>query len=183
MRPETITISSRIDTAAFQKFAIFETFTLKKRHKLPLIFAVIMLAFAGICFALQGQAEQASLLGSVLAGIGVLLPFFYFWNYFASLRQQAKKLKLEPPKHVYTVSMTAEEDGITIVTPTGEGGTLRVKWVDVDHVYRVDGCIYFFLSARQAFLLPDGQANVTADELWEFLEEQLPDEKLSDRRK
>ena len=99
------------------------------------------------------------------------------------LQNQAKKLKLETPRHVYTISMTTAPDGITIVTPSGEGGTLRLRWEHIYQVYRVKGCIYFYISARQAFLLPEDQSNVETDELWKFLGEMLPAEKVIDRRK
>lgn len=183
MRPDVITISSRIDTKTFRKFAIFDTITRQKRYRSPVIFMGIMLVFACICYVMNGRVEQAALLGNVLLGIGVILPVVYFGTFYFSVNSQAKKMKLEPPKHVYTVTMTDAAEGISIVTPTGEGGTLRVKWANLFMVYRVDGCIYFFISPRQAFLFPDDQANVTPDELWEFLKENMPAEKLVDRRK
>lgn len=181
MRPEVITISSKIDTKLFQDFAVFDTFARQKRYRLPIAFAIIMLIFSGICFAMQGRAEQAVLLGAVLGGIGLLLPSFYFLNYFFSIRQQARKMKLDTPKHVYTVSMTSAADGITITTPTGEGGTLRQNWANLFAAYRCKGCIYLFIAPQRAFLLPDHQANVSPDELWAFLQENMPSEKLFNR--
>ncbi|MDD3251381.1 MAG: YcxB family protein [Lachnospiraceae bacterium] len=178
MTPDSITISSRIDTKLFQDFALFDTFTRQKRYRSPLIFAGIMLVFSCICFAMKNAANQAVLLGGVLLGIGVLLPVFYFGNYFYSIRQQAKKMKLDKPKHVYTVSLTSAADGITIVSPTGEGGTLRQNWSDLFAAYRRKGCIYLFVTPQRAFLLPDGQANATPDELWAFLQSHMPPEKL-----
>lgn len=183
MRPDTITISSRIDTKAFRRFAVFDTLIRQKRYRSPAIFAGIMLVFACICYLMNGRAEQAVLLGNVLLCIGIVLPVVYFGTFYFSVNSQAKKMKLEPPRHVYTVTMTDDEEGISIVTPTGEGGTLRVKWANLHMAYRVAGCIYFFISPRQAFLFPDDQANVTPDELWDFLKEKMPEEKLSDRRK
>ena len=183
MRPETITISSRIDTKIFRRFAVFDTIIRQKRYRSPVIFAIIMLVFACICYAMNGRAEQSILLGNVLLAIGIALPAVYFGTFFFSINTQAKKMKLEPPKHVYTVSMTGAEEGVSVITPSGEGGTLRVKWSNVHMAYRVNDCIYLFISPRQAFLFPDGQANVTPDELWAFLKEQLPGEKTKDRRK
>lgn len=185
MRPDTITISSRIDTKTFRKFAIFDTLIRQKRYRSPVIFAGIMLVFACICYIMNGRAEQAVLLGNVLLSIGIILPTVYFGTFFFSVNSQAKKMKLDPPKHVYTITMalTDEEEGISIVTPTGEGGTLRVKWENVHMAYRVEDCIYFFISPRQAFLLPDGQANVTPDELWDYLGRFIPIYNLVDRRK
>lgn len=183
MRPDTVTISSRIDTKTFRNFAIFDTLIRQKRYRSPAIFTGIMLFFACICYIMNGRAEQAVLLGNVLLGIGIILPAVYFGTFFFSVNSQSKKMKLDPPKHVYTVTMTEDEEGISIVTPTGEGGTLRVKWNNLHAVYRVKDCIYLFVSPRQAFLLPDNQGNVSPDELWNFLSEHTAKEKLFDRRK
>lgn len=183
MLPDTITISSRIDAKTFEKFAIFDTLIRKKGYRSPAIFTGIMLFFACICFSQSGKAQQASLLGFVLLGIGILLPAVYFGNYFYSLKQQAKKLHLSTPKHVYTLTMTDAEDGLTVVTPTGEGGTLRLKWANLFHAYRAEDCIYLFASPVQAFLLPNNQGNVEWDQLWSFLEKKMGGEKLTDRRK
>ncbi len=183
MKPDTITIQSHIDTKTFRSFAVFDTLVRQKRFRLPVIFAVIMTVFAVISFTRIGKAEQAGLLGGVLLGVGLILPAVYFGNFFYSIKMQAKKLKLDTPKHVYTVTMTNAPDGITIVTPTGEGGTLRVRWDQIHMVYRTAGCMYMFISQRQAFLLPDGQANVSADELWSCFTEKLPTEKCEDLRR
>lgn len=183
MIPETITISSRIDTKAFSRFAVFDTFTRQKRWRQPALFSGIMLVFACICYSMHSRAEQAFLLGHVLLGIGIVLPAVYFGNFFYSLRAQAKKLKLDAPKHVYTVVLTDAADGVTVTTPTKEGGTLRLDWNRLYFAYRVPGCIYLFVSAKQAFLLPDDQANVTPDELWDFIKEKLSSEKWKDCRR
>lgn len=177
MNSEPIIVTSRIDGKTFQSFAVFDILIRQKRWKSPAIFASIMIFFAVICFTQVGKAEQAGLLGGVLAGIGLLLPAVYFGNFFYSIKSQIKKLKLDTPKHVYTITMTDAPDGISIVTPTKEGGTLRVRWDQLHMVYRASSCRYLFVSPRQAFLLPDGQANVSDEALDAFLRDRLPAEK------
>lgn len=179
MNSKPITVTSRIDGKTFRDFAVFDILIRQKRWKSPAIFAGIMIFFAVICFTQIGKAEQAGLLGGVLAGIGLILPAVYFGNFFYSIKAQIKKLKLDTPKHVYTVTLTEAEDGITIVTPTGEGGTLRVRWDQLHMVYQAASCIYLFISPRQAFLLPSGQADVSDEALEKFLKEKLPQEKWS----
>lgn len=174
MNSEPITVTSRIDGKTFRDFAIFDILIRQKRWKSPAIFAGIMIFFAVICFTQIGKAEQAGLLGGVLAGIGLVLPAVYFGNFFYSIKTQIKKLKLDTPKHVYTITLTEAEDGITIVTPTGEGGTLRVRWDQLHMVYQATTCIYMFISPRQAFLLPAGQASVNDETLRSFFQKKLP---------
>lgn len=183
MRPDTIVTTSRIDKSLFCHFAVFDAMVLHKRFRSPAIFLGIMGFFACICYTQIGKAEQAALLGNVLLGVGLVLPIVYFGHFYMDLRNQSKKLKLDTPRHVYTLTMTDAPDGITIVTPTGQGGTLRVHWANIFRVYRVKDCIYFYISPRQAFLIPNDQSNVETDELWKFFEEMIPAEKLFNRIK
>lgn len=183
MLPDTITVSSRIDTKAFTDFALFDTLIRQKRLRSPAIFTGIFLVFALLCFAMHGRAEQAMLLGFVMLAIAILLPAAYLGMFYYSIRQKAKELKLDSPHLSYTVNMTDAADGITINTPDNRGGTLRVRWSQVHHAYRAKSCIYFYVSARQAFLLPDGQANLTPDELWEYLKAHLQESQYTDRRR
>lgn len=183
MLPDIITISSRIDTKLFTDFAFFDTLIRQKRLRAPALFSGIFLIFALICFAMNGKAEQAVLLGAVMLAIAIVLPAAYFGMFFLSVRQKAKELKLDQPHLTYTINMTGAADGITINAADNKGGTLRVRWEHVHHAYRTKSCIYFYVSARQAFLLPDNQANVTPDELWDYLKQKLSDSQYSDRRK
>lgn len=183
MLPDIITISSRIDTKLFTDFAFFDTLIRQKRLRAPALFSGIFLIFSLICFAMNGRAEQAVLLGGVLLAIAILLPAVYFGMFFLSVRQEAKKLKLDRPHLSYTVNLSDAPDGITINAAGNKGGTLRVRWEQVHHVYRTKNCIYFYVSVRQAFLLPNDQANVTPDELWDYLKQKLSASQYTDRRK
>ncbi len=183
MLPDTITISSRIDTKTFRDFAVFDTLIRQKRLRSPAIFSGIFLFFSLICFIMREKADQADLLGWVLLSIAILVPTSYIFMFLYSISQKAQELKLNKPHLTYTVNLTDAPDGITVSTATGQGGTLRVRWDQVYHAYRAKSCIYFFVSPRQAFLLPDHQSNVSPDQLWEFLNKKLPAEKLTNRRK
>lgn len=183
MLPDTITISSRIDTKLFTDFAFFDTLIRQKRLRSPAVFSGAFLIFSLICFAMHEKAEQALLLGAVLLIIAILMPTAYFSMFFLSVRQKANELKLDTPHLSYTVNLTDAADGITINAANNKGGTLRVRWSQIHHIYRTKNCIYFYVSPRQAFLLPDGQANVSPDELWDYLKEHLTDSQYTDRRK
>ncbi len=183
MLPDTITVSSRIDTKIFRNFAVFDTLIRQRRLRLPAQFFASFLVFAAICFAMQGKARQAVLLGAVMLGIAIILPAAYLGMFFLSVSQKARELNLETPRHVYTVSLTSAPDGITINSAIQSTGTLRVRWEQVHHAYRTNNCIYLYISPRQAFLLPDHQSNVSPNELWDFLGKYLSADKLTDRRK
>ncbi len=183
MKSDTIVATSRIDGKTFRKFGMFDVIVHQKRYRAPALFAGIMTIFAFICYGMNGRAQQAVLLGNVLLGIGVVLPVVYFGTYYASLWTQAAKLKLDTPKHVYTVSMTDGPGGVAVEAANGRGQVLRLAWDKLFAAYRVKGCVYLFVTSRQAFLLPDGQASVSQDELWELLKNHMGREKLYDKRR
>ena len=174
-----ITITSNIDAKTFQRFAYFDAYRFKKHHRAPLSFAAIMLSFSAFCFLVLGDRPQAALIGTVLLAIGVLLPMVYFLVFTFSVRAQAKKLKL--PRAAYSLTMTTAPEGLEIV---GEDGKERVKlaWKKVYGAYRVRGCTYLYVHPTKAFLLPDGQANKTPDELFAFLQKRLGENCTQDCR-
>lgn len=178
MQKETITIPVKIDAKAFRRFAAFDTLYRQKRLKLPLIFAAIMLAFSVVCFMLNNGSNQAYLLGGVLLAVGLGLPAVYFGVYFHSVSQQAKQLKLQTPQLVYTLELSGAKDGVKIVSAKQEGGEVRRRWDSLYGVYRTKDSMYLYVTERQAFLLPNGQADASPEELWEFFKEHLPDDKL-----
>ncbi|MBS5063014.1 MAG: YcxB family protein [Hungatella hathewayi] len=180
---DTITIPVRLDAATFRGFAIFDTLKRQKRWKSPAIFAAILMASAIVCFAMNSRADQAVLLGSVLTAIALGLPAVYFGMFFYSLDNQAKAMKLNAARLVYTVELSGRDDGIHVTSASGEGQTAQFHWKDSFAAYRAADCIYLYVSPRQAFLLPDEQADVTADELWDYLNAHMAAEKMHDCRK
>lgn len=180
MKSETIVISSRIDDKLFSRFAFFDTIVLQKRLRSPLIFTGLMSTFACICYVFHNRADQAIFMGNVLLIIGFALPLVYFGTFFRSVQNEITRMNLHTPQLVYKVYLDDEKDGIVVADPKASGTAFR-SWNDMFGAYRVKGCIYLYVSPRQAFLLPDGQANVSPDELWAFLQKKLPQEKMKNR--
>ncbi len=184
MKPETIIISSRITTRNFRDFAIFDTLVRQRRFLAPAVFFSIFTTFSIICFAMRGRTQQAELLGGVMLAVALVFPGIYFSSFFRSISRKAEDLKLGTTgRHAYTIHMTDAEDGITITSALQPQGTLRLKWGQLYHAYRTSDCIYLYVSQLQAFLLPDGSANVTPDKLWDYLGQKMTADKLTDRRK
>lgn len=182
MNGNTITIKTKVNKKIFRDFAVFDTLIRQKRWRAPLFFACMMLVFAAICFTQTGRIEGAPLLGGVLAGVGILLPAAYFFSFYSSIQAESRKQKLIVPQHVYTVTLSACQEGIIMTPAAGKGSRHRICWENAHAAYRVKDCIYLFISPRQAFLLPDGQADVPQDEVWKMITEMLPGEKCYDRR-
>lgn len=180
MKSDTIVVSSRIDDKLFSGFAFFDTIIHQKRLRSPLIFTGLMAAFACICYFLHDRANQAIFMGNVLLLVGLALPLVYFGTFFRSVQNQITRLNLRTPQLVYTVYLDDEKDGV-VITDAKASKTVFRSWNDIFGAYRVKGCIYLYVSPRQAFLLPDGQANVSPDALWAFLQKKLPEGKLKNK--
>lgn len=105
------TIPVMVDKKIYRDFALFNCFKRQKSYRSPAIFTGSFLIFAAICFLMRAQAEQAVLLGIVLASIAIILPAVYFGTFFHSIQVQSKKLKLQTPQYAYTVQLGTAEEG------------------------------------------------------------------------
>ena len=163
MKP--LTISAKIDQKTFRRFAIYDTLVRKKGWRSPALFALIMTAFAAVCFLARGKREQATLLGGVLLGVGLILPLVWLGMFLASVRRQGKRSGLSPDTIQYLVTLSEEKIHV-------EKGKERAdfQWKDAYLARRVKGCIYLYVSAARAFLLPDCE---DSDRAWALITEKL----------
>ena len=180
MKSDTITVSSKIDPKTFYRFAIFDTLYLRKRWISPAIFAGLFFTCSLICFSMHSKAEQAALLGTVLLVVGLGVPAVYFGTFFRSLNLQSKTLKLQKAAVAYTVTLT--EAGIQVTGNHPHGGNASFLWDQIFGVYQRPGCIYLYVSPRQAFLLPEDCADASPEELHKILAAHLKPEKIHARK-
>ena len=180
MAKELIQIQVRMDAQTFRSFVWFDTFRRQKRWKKPLLFAVIMSAFAGVCFALH-ERSGAILLGAVLVTLGLLVPLAYILVFAMSVSSSIKAQKL--PRPVYALRLTTAPDGVEIRSLSNQKEQMTLKWEQLHAAYRVKGCVYLYAVPTKAFLLPDGQADCSPDALWSFLQKRMPQGRAVDLRK
>lgn len=169
----SITIPVRLDRKTFRRFACFDMFTLRKRWKRPVIFSLILIAFAFV--ALLTKKKQSGMIAAVLLVVGIGLPLVYFGSFLSQINLQALQQKLKSPRRVYTV--TLREEGILVENNQRQEDLLEMEWTAVQKAFRRKGCIYLYVTAAKAFLLPDGQADAPDEEVWKFLGEHLGSEK------
>lgn len=172
---QSVTIPATIDGSVFTRFALFDTFKMKKRWKNPLYFTLIMTGFALICFAVRKTREDAALLGGVLLACAFVLPAVWYFMFMLSVRGQIKKNGLSETKAQYFVMLKDEK--IRVVKGKEE---IEHDWADATMAYRVKGCIYLYVSTARAYLMPDGKDTEAA---WEMIRRCLPKEKITDCRK
>ena len=168
---KAITVEVSLDRKTFRDFALFDTFVLKKRWIRPAVFCGIMTVFA-IAALLIGK-EQSALIAGVLFAVGIGLPAVYIISFLDQINSQAKKNRLSADRKIYTVTLGSED--IAVRHHRQEGETLSVKWNDIAGIYRRRSCVYIYTDKNKAFLLPDGQADVTDSELWEYISEHAAD--------
>lgn len=168
---KTIQIPVRLDSTAFQEFALFDTLRLRQRWRNPVLFAVLMLSFSVVCFAFGGGRPGAALVGGVLLAVGLGLPLVYFFQFFRSVKRQAGAMGLDSPRHVYTVRL--EEDGVRQSPADGADQPTRTPWAEVYGAWRTGSAVYLYVSTQRAYLLPNRQANVPDEELWQALTDRL----------
>ena len=168
MRQE-ITVRVRLDAKTFRRFCRFDALRLRKKWARPVVFALILVAFAFV--ALLARREQSGMIAAVLLVIGLGLPLVYFGSFFAQVNVQVERHKLDPPRRVYTVRLSRE--GVNVVNDQKDEPPLDVSWKDVQAAFRAKGCVYLYVNAARAFLLPDGQADADPAALWALIEKHM----------
>ena len=177
MKKSVITIPVRMDHKTLRDFSLFDTFILKKHWIKPALFAAIFLVFAIICFAATSK-EQNWLLGTVMLLIGLGMPAVYVGMFLSGVKGQAKKLKL--PRRVYTLSFSSS--GVHIANDLKPEEQADLEWQKIPAAFRCKQAIYLYAAPTRAFILPDGQADAPADELWAMMEKHLRKGRARDRR-
>ena len=166
MDPEkAIVIPVRLDEKTFKRFARFDMFVLRKKWIRPLVFSLILIAFSLV--ALFTRKAQSGLIAAVLLSVGLGLPVVYFGSFLSQVNMQAVRLKLKPARRVYTV--TLRETGILVENNQKKEDPLEMEWSSLRCAFRKKGCIYLYVTAAKAFLIPDGQAGVPYREVWAYL--------------
>ncbi len=168
MRTE-YTIPVRLDAKTFRRFGNFDMLRLRKKWVRPVLFAVILVAFAFL--ALLTRKEQSGMIAAVLLVVGLGLPLVYFGSFLSQMNMQVDKYHLDPPRRVYTVKLNF--DGVHVTNNQQSESQVDVSWKDVQAAFRDRKCIYLYITPVRAFLLPDGQADCEPEELWAYIEKHI----------
>ena len=166
MARRSITVHVKMDYKTLRSFAVFDTFLLKKQWRRPVFFSSILLVFSFICLFLIDK-DQHLLIGFVLLAIAVALPFSYLFMFLSGVKGQAAKLRL--PRRVYTLNISSS--GISIQNDLKKEEAVWLEWNKVHALHRRRNAIYLYASPARAFILPNGQADASADELWLMMTE------------
>ena len=165
MSEQNITAAVRLDKRQFRRFALYDAFALRRLWVRPALFAAIMLAFA--LAALIIRRDQSGLIAAVLLAVGLGLPAVWVGTYISQVDREARRLHLDPPRLVYTVTLA--ERGIHVQHARREGESLDAAWDQIVSIRRCRKDTYLYLSRTQAFILPAGQADAPDEAVERFL--------------
>ena len=169
MKERTITVPVRLDAKTFRRFCRFDMLRLRRKWVRPAAFAGILVAFAVV--ALLSRRPESGLIAAVLLAVGLGLPIVYIGSFLSQVNLQVARNGLDRPRPVYTVRL--DRRGIRVTNDQKEEPPQDVAWKDIQAAFRAKGCVYLYVNAARAFLLPDGQADAPEEALWAFLQERL----------
>ena len=173
-----VTAHVKINSHIFRRFAMFDTFRLKRRWVSPVVFSVIFLVFSFACM-ISGK-EQAEMIGTLLQIIGLGLPVCYVLSFRFQVGDQCKRLGLKTLRPAYTLNFWESE--LRIINDMNAEPEVKLPYETLHGVWRVNGAYYIYAAPARAFILPDGQSSASAAELWDLLSERMPQDKLHGRK-
>lgn len=176
---EHITLHVRINSRIFRRFAIFDTFRFKKRWKAPALFAAIFTAFAAAAFVMTDKAQSA-MIGNLLLVIGLGLPLCYVLHFLLQVHDQCRRLGLRQLRPAYTLNMS--ERDLRIINDMQQEPEVTLAWDSLLGVWRGEFAFYIYAGPSRAFIVPDGQYDITPAQMYDFFKARLPQEKLHGKR-
>lgn len=165
MKINAVTAHVRINSRIFRRFALYDTFLLRRRFVSPCIFAAIFLAFSLVAF-LSGR-EQSALLGGVLLAVGLFMPLTYVASFLLQVHDQSARLGLKALRPAYTLNMGETE--LRVINDMKQEDEAHFPWTSMHGVWRTGHAYYLYVSPSRAFILPDGQCSLSPADLWDFL--------------
>lgn len=175
-------LSITLGPASFKKFATFNAFTRQKRMRKPVTIGIAAFIGSVISFSMQETSENMFLLGVLLCVIAFFVPGMYFRTFFASIKEQTTKMNIEKPRHVYTIELTNDANGIRFYHPDEKKAAGIFAWKDIVGAWRIDKAIYLYVEENRALLIPDSTKFTSQDEVWDFIKKHADAEKLHDMR-
>ena len=174
MGKESIEIHTKMDAEAFSAFSVFHTFRFHKWDLRLLLCTVGMTALALVQLYTGGVV-----LFWVFLCVGILFPIAFFIYFSQSMRGQIKTSKLDKPRFVYSVQLAPGE-----VRVRNDAEQAAFQWEELHRVYLLPEYAYLYVSKARAFILPYRDiANGSGEKLCRIVKENLPPERLVNKRK
>lgn len=178
MHASTLTTHVKINASIFRRFALFDTFRLKRRWVSPAVFSVILLAFSFA--AMISGKEQAPLIGTLLQIVGLGLPLCYVLHFLVQVHDQCSRLGLKNLRPAYTLNF--DENELRVINDMVSEPEVKLPYATLHGVWRAGSAYYIYAAPSRAFILPDGQYPLSPAQLWDHFKVVLPAGALHGRR-
>lgn len=182
MSRKNLHLSITLGPGSFKNFAVFDTMTKQRKWRTPMSIGAAGIIGGFIAFMMQEMGENIFLLGVLLMVIGMFVPSMYFRKFYASINEQIKRMNIENPRHVYSIELSADPEGIVYYHPKEKTPAGKFSWNTIEGVWRTEKAIYLYVDKTRALLVPDNSKNITQNEVWDFVKSHAPKEKLHDER-
>lgn len=178
MAKKELLIPARITPPVFQEFAVYDAMGRQKRWRGPLLFALVLVTLSVLCYIWTAGWSWGRWAGAALLALGLGFPAAYFVNFFSSVKAQARRLGGEKAPIAYTVRL--REEGVL-----AESGKERVvlSWQQLHAAVRLQHSVCIYVTERQAYLLPGEAGEREGDEIWDWIQGHMDEEKRTDRVK
>ena len=162
---QDIHIHVSLTARQFRSYCAFDTFRVRRRHMPILIISAILftLGFADLLFSKGSSGTVAGL----LIGLGIAVPMVVFGLYVIQIESQVSRQGLSSAQEMYALHLGHAD--VQISGLHRSAGSVRIPWYEFWAAYRAKGAVYLYASEQRAFILPDGQASVSDDQLWDYL--------------
>ena len=178
MHADILTAHVKINALIFRRFALFDTFRIKRRWVSPAVFCLIFLVFSFACM-LSGK-EQSQMIGTLLQIIGLGLPACYVLSFLFQVSDQCKRLGLKSLRPAYTLNFAKDE--LRVINDMAAEPEVKLPYASLYGVWRGNCAFYVYASPSRAFILPDGQYPLSPAQMWDHFKKILPQGTLHGRR-
>lgn len=160
-------VTCNIDEATFMRFAMFDTYKLRKYWRVPCVSGLATIAGAVFLICKRDQNPYFLFWGVLFVIIGLLVPLFALLQFKRNVRKQLKKHK--PSRNTAQYFVVLSDSGLELCEKSKRE---EIAWDFVDKAYLNKDCIYVYLKNGKPYLLP--QYN-EPDDSWEIIKRNLGD--------
>jgi len=159
-----IEIHVRLDARTFRRYCAFDALRRRRGWFMPVLIAMVLISVSmGLLFFGRGQESLAG----VLMGLRIAVPLIYFGLFPVQIETQVARQQLKNAPPVY--SLTIGPDSLRVRNDQKPEPDIELPWEHLWAAFRDTDAVYLYATPERAFSLPEGQASVGTDSLWNAL--------------
>lgn len=145
----------------------------QRRWKTTISITVMLFTLATLCYASLESFPKIEMFGNILIVFCVFLPTNYFRSFYNSVKQQAEKMNLKIPRHVYTINLSTSSNGIHLFYPNETKSSAEYSWKSVDIAWKTRDGIYLYVTSQTSLIIPKTTTSPEYDTIWQFIKSNL----------